>query len=183
MVRQVATHLHLDTICLTGSTSPPEFVSPVPRLALDLEGLLTLLHLETLPAHVIHSQDVVSVFYGFGDALGAGFGDTMLTPQGVTYRSGIWSDDLRSKSSSYQELFNLTEAMETHVADLHFPHLMHLIQTLEQTAAAGHLITAEVFLFTDDAIAEATFYKGTSSNCDMFLLVLRLRQLDMTHSL
>jgi hypothetical protein len=125
----------------------------------------------------------VTVFYGFGDASGSGFGDTLHTPEGVIFRAGIWGDDLQSQSSNYRELFNLTEAMEEHVATLRFPHLTHLVQTLESTVNQESWAAAEIFLFTDNAVAESAFYKGSSSSRPLFELILRLRKLELAYSL
>jgi hypothetical protein len=133
-----------------------------------------LFQYESPPLHVVRSRTVNSVLYGFGDASGAGFGDTFLTPQGITYRFGLWGDDLQDKSSNFRELLNLTtEAMEAQVAALQFPHFEQLVSTFETTAAAAESwLAAEIFLFTDNAVAESAFYKGTSSIQMLFNLIL-----------
>jgi len=179
--RQVISHL--GEACPADSPQTPEFFPPVPRLASDIEGLLTLLAADTPPLRVVRAKEVVTVYYGFGDASGAGFGDTLLTPNGIVYQGGLWGDDLHAQSSNYRELFNLTEAMEAHIADLHFPHLQHLVETFEETARSGLWMSAEVFLFTDNAVAELAYYKGTSSNKALFELVLRLRKLEISSSI
>lgn len=179
--RQVISHL--GEACPADSPQTPEFFPPVPRLASDIEGLLTLLAADTPPLRVVRAKEVVTAYYGFGDASGAGFGDTLLTPNGIVYQGGLWGDDLHAQSSNYRELFNLTEAMEAHIADLHFPHLQHLVETFEETARSGLWMSAEVFLFTDNAVAEWAYYKGTSSNKALFELVLRLRKLEISSSI
>lgn len=143
-------------------------------MTLDVEGLLTLFQFELPPTRVVRSTRIVTVFYGFGDASGSGFGDTLHTPEGVIFCAGIWGDDLQSQSSNYRELFNLTEAMEEHVATLHFPHLTHLVQTLESTVSQESWAAAEIYLFTDNAVAESAFYKVSSSSRPLFELILRL---------
>ena len=181
--RQVAAHLDESLPVSASKDTSPEFVTAVPRLSSDIKGLLHLFQHESPPIRVVRSRQVISVLYGFGDASGAGFGDTFLTPQGITYRYGLWGDNLHAKSSNFRELFNLTEAMEAQVADLRFPNLEQLVTTFEVTAAGESWLAAEIFLFTDNAVAESAFYKGTSSNQGLFNLVLRLRQLELQYSL
>ena len=45
--------------------------------------------------------------------------------------------------------------------------------------ADDNLKGLEIFLFIDNAVAEAAFYKGTSKNKKLFHLVLRLRKLEL----
>jgi hypothetical protein len=40
-----------------------------------------------------------------------------------------------------------------------------------------------LLLFTDNSVAEGAFFRGTSSNPKLFSLILRLRALEMHHSL
>jgi hypothetical protein len=54
-------------------TDPPEFVTAVPRLASDVEGLLTLFNSPVPPIWVVRARTLVSVYYGFGNASGVGF--------------------------------------------------------------------------------------------------------------
>ena len=44
---------------------------------------------------------------------------------------------------------------------------------------AGSLVGAEVFFFTDNAVAEAAFYSGTASSRTLFELVVELRSLEL----
>ena len=48
--------------------------------------------------------------------------------------------------------------MEEHVAPLRFPNLTHLVQTLESTVNQESWAAAEIYLFTDNAVAESAFY-------------------------
>jgi hypothetical protein len=57
------------------------------------------------------------------------------------------------------------------------------VETLEEGVESGDLLGAELFIFTDNAVAEAGFYKGNSDNRHLFQLVLRLRQLELMGSL
>jgi hypothetical protein len=105
---------------------------------------------------------VNSVQYGFGDASGSGFGSTFKIQQAVLYRHGIWGSDSDGKLSNWRELTNLVEA-------------------LELEARESRLKGCEVFMFTDNSTVEAAFFRGTSSSERLFLLVLRLRKLEVNH--
>jgi hypothetical protein len=181
---QATFHVSGDTqACFEDNQQPPEYVMPVSRLATDLRGLATLFQYPSPPKRVVRSKAIVVAWYGFGDASGAGFGDALISDTGVHYRYGVWGDDLSDKSSNYRELFNLTEAMEEHVAALRFPHLANLVNSVDIQARNGILTQAEIFLFTDNAVAEGAFYKGTSTNKQLFELVLRLKQLEFNYQL
>jgi hypothetical protein len=158
-------------------------VEAIPYLPFDLEGLQRLFNRPHPPRRVVQSKSIVSVSYGFGDASGSGLWDALVSPNGIQYRFGVWENDLAGESTNFQELFNLTSAMEEHVASMHFPHLAQLVSALKSLANSGMLIKAEVFLFTDNAMAEGTFYKGNSTNRSLFDLVLRLKQLEFNAQL
>jgi hypothetical protein len=105
------------------------------------------------------------VCYGFGDASGSGFGSAVQGPDGLWYRHGLWGSDTNKKSSNYRELCNLVE-------------------TIEEGVCNGTLKGAELFLFTDNTVAEAAFYKGnTSSSKVLFDLIVRLRLLEVAGSI
>jgi hypothetical protein len=56
--------------------------------------------------------------------------------------------------------------------------LRNLVEVLEDGVSTGVLRHSEVFQFTDNFTAEATFYRGNSDSRNLFQLILRLRQLD-----
>lgn len=172
---------HLDSPDIP--TEHPEVVHAVPRLAFDIQGLLTLMHSPTPPRRLIRSKQVLMVIYGFGDASGSGFGSTTTTPQGVRYRYGLWGDDLAGRSSNFREMFNIADSLTAEVASLDFAHLTHMVDALEQESTKGLLHHTEFFMFTDNAVAEGAFFKGTSTNKHLFELVLRLKRLEFDHSL
>ena len=143
----------------------PEFVTPSSRLDDDIRTLQTLTSFDSPPRRFIRSRLIVSACYGFGDASGSGFGSTIAGVDGLKYQHGLWGRDNNKKSSNYRELRNLVETIEEGVED-------------------GSLEGAELFLFTDNTVAEAAFYKGNiSSSKTLFELIVRLRQLEMTGSL
>jgi hypothetical protein len=171
---------HLDEAVPILST-PPLHVLAVPRLEADLQALTRLMCSPIPPLRIIRSSTVMLAFYGFGDASGSGFGSTFTGHNGTSYRYGLWGSDLQGASSNYRELFNLTEAAEAHVQELEFSHLQHLVDSVAREARVSPLQGAEFFLFTDNGVAEAAFYKGTSSNPRLFDLVVRLKQLELSH--
>ena len=140
--------------------SHPARVKAVPRLKDDLRALETLTESEIPPLRLVCPSTVCSVQYGFGDASGAGFGSTFSAPGEILYRHGIWGADDSGRSSNWRELTNLVE-------------------TLELEAMEGRLRGCEIFVFTDDWMAETAFFKGTSSSILLFNLVLRLRKLEV----
>ncbi len=164
-------------------SQPPEFVFPVPRLTTDLIGLTTLFDKPTPPKRTIRTKLITVVWYGFGNAAGTGFGDVLVSTSGIHYRYGIWGNDLEGKLSNYRKLVNLSSAVEEHVATLQFLHLTRLIAAAEDSTTQNNLTQAEFFLFTDNGVAEGAFYRGTSSNKNLFELVLCLKQLELAHAL
>ncbi len=76
----------------------------------------------------------------------------------ISYRIGVWGSDSDDVTSNFRELRNVVESIEDQVEK-------------------GKLKNAELFMFTDNSTAESAFYRGTSSNKDLFELVLRLKKL------
>jgi len=67
----------------------PEKVQGVPRLSSDLTSLLALFQALRPPRRILRSSRVLTVFYGCGDASGAGFGSTFTAPGGG-HRNYFW---------------------------------------------------------------------------------------------
>ena len=108
----------------------------------------------------VRSKQILLAYYGFGDATGSGFGSTFEGKDGLRIRYGLWGRDSNKLSSNYRELCNIVEALELEVKN-------------------KTVLGAEVFVFKDNAVAEACFYKGTSQSRSLFNLVLRLRKNEM----
>lgn len=137
---------------------------PVPRFRDDLVALTNLSNFESPPLRVVRGKVVFAALYGFGDASKKGFGSTTSREGGkVRYRIGVWGKDAEDESSNYRELRNLVEAAE-------------------EEARKGNLANTEFFLFTDNLTAESCFHKGNSSSKLLHELVLRLRTLEVQHS-
>jgi hypothetical protein len=175
--------LHLSDISeefpVNETCNHPTMVLPVPWLAADIQGLVTLFSSSSPRNYIIHSSAITVALFGFGDALGAGFGDTIITPSGVHYRYGIWGDDLQTHSSNYRELFNLTEAMEDggSFSQLRFSTSEGICGCSGSRCHPGFVGMSGDF-FTDNAVAKGAFCKGTSTNKQLFELVLKLKKLE-----
>ena len=145
-----------------GDRDHPDILYPAPRLKGDIGAFMSLLSQEKAPWRFVRGNKVGIVQYGFGDAAQSGFGTTISQASGkIWYRLGVWGTDESEESSNYRELANL-------------------VQSLEMYNSAPGLSGTELFLFTDNATAEAAFYKGTSTSKKLFNLVLRLRQLEVS---
>jgi len=83
------------------------------------------------------------VIYGFGDASGSGFGGSIQIVCNISYHHGLWWWDRNEALSNHLELRNLVE-------------------TMEEWVTTRDLWEAEVFIFTDNSVVEAAFYKSNS---------------------
>ncbi len=175
-------HLGLECSAATYPSTPPPFVTGVPRLKSDLQALHQLLSPPNPPRRVIRSTQVMIVIYGYGDASGHGFGSTFYTPTGLKYRYGLWGRDASHQSSNFRELANLVQAASLELQDT-FPNLTLLVDSVSSQIISDHSQSTELFLFTDNIVAEGAFYKGTSSNPLLFELIVHLWQLETHYSL
>jgi len=62
-------------------------------------------------------------------------------PSGIRYIHGVWGSDKQGRSSNYKELRNLVDAIEIEVL-------------------VGTMVGAELFLYTDNTVAEAAFLRA-----------------------
>jgi hypothetical protein len=140
---------------------PGPMVKAVPRLLSDVRALNVLTASLAPPKVVKRRKKAGTVCYGFGDASGKGFGSSVEV-NGIHYSEyGTWSPEIEGKHSNYKELRNLVNAV---------------VNCYE----AGLLKDAELFLFTDNFVAECAFYNGGSNkNKDLNELVFKLWQLQM----
>ena len=138
----------------------PVRVKAVSRFVRDLDALLSLTESLTPPLRTVRVSKVLYAFYGFGDASGKGFGSTIETDDGISFRFGQWCTEIQEQSSNYRELRNLVEMLEASLCD-------------------GTLSACELFLFTDNWVSERAYYKGYSDSPLLSELVLRLRRITM----
>jgi hypothetical protein len=149
----------------------PSKVRLVARMRRDVEVLSAMFGASVPTRRLVRGKQVARVLYGFGDASGSGFGASWTEPvdsrnedteeRRIRYRFGRWGSDVEGASSNYRELKNL-------------------VDVLEEMGEKGELQGIEVFLFTDNSTAEAAFARGSSSSKSLFLLVKRIKLLEMT---
>jgi hypothetical protein len=139
-------------------------VKPVPRFLDDLKGLETMFSAKAPPVIVLRSLFVYEVTHGFGDASGKGFGSTFSLGGDISYRIGTWGYDEGDESSNWREFTNVVES-------------------LEDEAEVGQLANAVVCFFTDNSTVETAIYKGTSKSRKLLALVIRLKVLEVRHSI
>ena len=89
----------------------------------------------------------------FGDASGSGFGSLLTIKGNIYYCHGQWSEEHGQESSNYRELVNL-------------------VYVVEDAHTKGFFCKTELFIFTDNATAESSFFKGTSKHKKLFELIL-----------
>ena len=138
----------------------PVRVIAVPRLKSDLEAISFLLEGEAPTRAPVRVTKTGWVGYGMGDASGDGFGAALFVEGELLFRYGQWTTAVSEASSNYRELSNL-------------------LDTVEKYHQEGKLEGAEIFLLTDNLVAENAFYKGTSSSPTLFQLILRLRKIEL----
>jgi hypothetical protein len=145
-----------------GDVEAPDTVPTLPRLISDVGALESLLHSDTPLMIPVRPIGAFLLTYGFGDASGEGFGSAWIPSRlsKVRLRRGFWCSEVSEKSSNYRELRNLVEA----VKDLH---------------ETSDLTGMEIWLFTDNKVAEAVYAKGNSDNKLLFELMLELRLLSL----
>ncbi len=85
----------------------------------------------------------------------------MERPNGLHSRFGLWKKDEESQSSNYWEPRNLVE-------------------TVEEEALQGYLTNRELWIFTDNLMAESCFFRGGSSSKLLHKLVLRLQRIKLS---
>ena len=152
------------TTCFINSNHPPpsKYIKPLARLQVDFERLTSLTSSDAPPKVVKRRLRTGSALYGFGDASGKGFGHAIEVQGEVHAEFGQWAGELEDKHSNYKELRNLVNAVE-------------------KAYAKGLLQDCELFLFTDNFVAECGYYNGGSNRSrDLDELVHRLWKLQMS---
>ena len=77
---------------------------------------------------------------------------------------GQWTSEESEQTSNYRELHNL-------------------VNVVEKLYREGLLKNCELFLYTDKSVADYAYYRGSSSSRLLFLLILRLRKIQMAGDL
>jgi hypothetical protein len=137
----------------------PELIKGVPRLIDDAQALLLLTSGDIPPKVNARPTHQVDVVYLIGDASGKGFGTAVWAGGSLYWESGHFTTSYQEESSNFREASNL-------------------IIRLEDLEREGRLMEAEIFVFTDNAVFEGTFYKGHSNSRKLNGLILRVRQVE-----
>ena len=141
-------------------TQAPVVVTVAPRLVDDLQALQELLKDSTPPMRVLRSKRLTAIAMSFVDASGKGAGASTLT---------------QNKKLSILHSMNKVDSKTSS----NFKELHNLVDTIEQEYKSGNFHNKEIFLCTDNSVAERAFYKGNSKSPLLFELVLRLRKLQL----
>jgi len=64
-----------------------------------------------------------------------------------------------------------------------FPVLRAAVDAISEWVMSETSPGLELFLFTDNLVAESAFYRGTSSNPLLFNLIIHLKKLELQYSL
>ena len=138
-----------------------KLIKALPRLKGDFEILKRLTQPEAPPKVVRRRKKMASAAYGFGDASGSGFGNAIEVEGTLHSEFGEWSVEVEDKHSNYKELRNLVNAVK-------------------KAYSRGLLKDCELFLFTDNFVAECGYYNGGSNrNKELDALVHELWRLQM----
>jgi hypothetical protein len=142
----------------------PSTVKAAKRLADDLRVLTMLTNPEVPPLRRLRGSLKLKVLYGFGDSSGNGFGWSIDFGEEIRYEHGLWSETLCEEHSNYKGLRNLVNA-------------------LMRAGLEGRLTGREIFLYTDNQVAEGSYYRGTASSQSLFELVVELYILQMKYDI
>jgi hypothetical protein len=135
-----------DSVPLVTSKAP-RFVKIAPRLEADLRVLMDLTAFDEAPAINVRANCTAAA-YLVGDASGSGFGDCLWVDrdEGLDIAFGSWDGNLTSQSSNFREGYNL-------------------VLRLEELLKSGKVNRGtELWLFTDNAVSESAFNKGSSKS-------------------
>jgi hypothetical protein len=131
---------------------------------LDVGALMELTNLEDPPDIPIRAV-VPNATYLVGDAVGVGFGSTNWTQHNNFFVAdyGTWDDGVTTddKSSNFREAGNL------------------IIRTKALIREGKLKKGSELLVFTDNSVAERTYYKGSSFSLKLYQMILELRKMEM----
>jgi hypothetical protein len=141
----------------------PKWVDVVPRLKHDMQALLELTSYKHPPDVPIRSKHKHAM-YLVGDASGAGFG------------SSSW---LEGTDEVHADFGNWSKAV-TEGESSNFREAGNLVIRLKRMVASGELAKgSEVWVFTDNMVAERTYFRGSSNNSKLHQLIFGLRKMEM----
>ena len=142
---------------------PPEMVTPVPRFRDNVIALPTLTVPEEPPWYQSQGQQALMACYLMRDVSGKCFGSALWCKDELLWETGNFAVDYQTKSSNYQEASNLVIRLERMAED------------------GAELDGREVFLLTESAVFDDTFYQSHSDLKLLNGLVLQVRQLEAVY--
>jgi len=129
---------------------------------MDVEALHKLSLMEAPPKCLAQPTSQVVVCYRFGDASGVGYGSSIyIEGCGTLWETGLWEWSIKEDSSSNHK------------------ELRSIVDMLHKYAGDGFLHYMEIWMFTDNSVAESAYFCGTSKSCQLFEFVLQLCKLEM----
>ena len=150
----------------SGMNKAPRFVKVAPRFESDVRVLMDLTAFDDSPL-VNARANCTAAAYLVGDASGSGFGDCFWVEgdEGLDIAFGSWDGNLTSQSSNFREGYNL-------------------VLRLEELLRSGRVKRGtELWIFTDNAVSESAFNKGSSKSKLLHGLCARVRRAEMAYSL
>ena len=142
--------------------APPAVIEVDEYLWECIESLKYLMRSDTPPEVVVRTEKAILLIYGYADASGSGFGESLLIKGHVHYRIGTWATEEQTNSSNWREFENVVSGME-------------------DAGHKGWLRGASVLLATDNSVVERALYKGNSTSKKLFKLVLRFKSLELEY--
>ena len=136
----------------------PKHVKILPRFYLDMIALVTLTSFESplgIPIRSSHDK----ALYIVGNASGSGFGSSWWVQDGVAVDAqfGRWKFDVtENKSSNSRESANLVHSLKSHLKN--------------ENISPG----TEFFICTNNAVAESTYFKGSSKSPKMHKIIVEI---------
>ena len=141
----------------------PAYVQPVPLLQWSVQVLKALTQQSSPVQRPIRARQGTSVMYGFGDASGEGYGSSFTRKDHkLSVRHGVWCTRISEESSNYREFRNLLDSIKVEA---------------RQNKLHGY----EVWMFTDNWVAESCYVKGSCHSRILNEMVAELHVLAMNH--
>ena len=113
-------------------------VRMVSRFKSDVKALELLTAFDVPQHQLVRAIKTGRAIFGFGDALGSGFGASVKIGDITVWQSGQWTWTFKQEQES-----------------LNYRELGNLVQVLEGLAGKGSLDSCEIFMFTDNSTAES----------------------------
>jgi len=117
-------------------------VSYVQCLVTDMRALENFFDKEEPTKVNTRAKNCHHIIHGVGEASGDGFGYSFLTKDRLSYRIGIWNDEVSNQSSKFR----------------------NFLVAFQKEGEAGRLSNSFVVFCTDNSTVKAALYKGTSDS-------------------